>query len=381
MKLSTDRILTTHTGSLPRPEALLQQLRARDTGETGDAAALQATLSQAVNDIVARQVVVGIDAVSDGEQSKIGYANYVKDRLHGFGGTGNPIAAQDLREYRGYAVSAVKQGLLYPLGAQPCCQGPIEVKDTVALETDLTNFRAAGEAAQPHDAFLNAASPGVVAVFLHNRYYPTHEKYLEALADALKVEYEAIVNAGFLLQIDAPDLAMGRHLTFADSSVEAFRRIAALHVEILNYATANIPPAQMRLHVCWGNYQGPHHYDIPLQDILDARPDGLSLEGANPRHEHEWEVLASATIPESKVLIPGVIDSTSNFIEHPALVAQRIERYVGIVGRERIIAGSDCGFATFAGHPQVHPDIAWAKLEALVEGARLASARLKQKIP
>ena len=244
----------------------------------------------------------------------------------------------------------------------------------------MRNFGAALQAAQPEDAFLNAASPGVVAVFLENRYYPSHQAYLEALAAVLKTEYEAIVNAGFLLQIDAPDLAMGRHLRFADQSVEEFRKTAGLHIEILNHDTAGIAPERMRLHLCWGNYQGPHHHDIPLQDILDiilkARPDGLSLEGANPRHEHEWEVLAGATIPEQKVLIPGVIDSTSNFIEHPELVAQRIGRYAAIVGRERVIAGSDCEFATFARFPLVDPKIAWAKLRSLAEGARLASARL-----
>ncbi|MCH7478934.1 MAG: cobalamin-independent methionine synthase II family protein [SAR324 cluster bacterium] len=380
MKQSVGRILTTHTGSLPRSEALLKFILARDAGEKVDEAAFQTCLRDGVMDIVARQTATGVDVVSDGEQSKISYSTYVKDRMTGFGGEGTRLSAKDLAEYRDYTVRAVKAGTLSPIGKLPCCEGPVALKDTGALETDLRNFGAAVQAAQPEEAFLNAASPGVVAVFLENRHYPSHQAYLEALAAVLKTEYEAIVNAGFLLQIDAPDLAMGRHLRFADQSVEEFRRTAELHIEILNHATAGIPPERMRLHLCWGNYQGPHHHDIPLRDILDvilkARPDGLSLEGANPRHEHEWEVLAGAAIPEQKVLIPGVIDSTSNFIEHPELVAQRIGRYAAIVGRERVIAGSDCGFATFAGYPPVDPKIAWAKLRSLAEGARLASAQL-----
>ncbi|MCZ6558417.1 MAG: cobalamin-independent methionine synthase II family protein [SAR324 cluster bacterium] len=380
MKQSVDRILTTHTGSLPRPEDLLELILAKDAGETVDEAAFSSCIRRAVGGVVARQVEAGIDVVSDGEQSKISYATYVKDRMSGFGGEGKPLTAKDLMEFREYSVGAVKRGLLYPLGVQPCCQGPIALKDTVALDTDLENFGAALEASNPHDTFMNAASPGVVAVFLDNAYYPSHEAYLEALAEVLKVEYEAITQAGFLLQIDSPDLAMGRHLKFAEQSVEEFRKIVALHIEILNHATAGIAPEQMRLHLCWGNYQGPLNWDVPLEDILDlvlrARPDGLSLEGANPRHEHEWEVLAHADIPERKILIPGVIDSTSNFIEHPALVAQRIGRYAGIVGRERVIASSDCGFGTFAKFPQIDPKIAWAKLQTLAEGARLASAQL-----
>ncbi len=380
MKQSIDRILTTHTGSLPRPEDLLQLILAKDAGEAVDDDAFQSCLRRSIGGIVAQQVEAGIDIVSDGELSKISYSTYVKDRMTGFGGEGKPLTSKDLMEYRDYAISAVKRGLLYPIGVQPCCQAPIAPKDTAALETDLENFKAAVEGLNPHDTFMNAASPGVVAIFLDNVYYPSHEAYLEALAEVLKVEYEAITNAGFLLQIDSPDLAMGRHLKFAEQSVEEFRKIAALHIEILNHATADIPPEQMRLHLCWGNYQGPHHWDIPLEDILDivlrARPDGLSLEGANPRHEHEWEVLANADIPERKVLIPGVIDSTSNFIEHPTRVAQRIGRYAGIVGRERVIASSDCGFGTFAKFPQIDPKIAWAKLQALAEGARQASARL-----
>ena len=380
MKQSVERILTTHTGSLPRPEALLKFILARDAGEKVDETAFQACLRDGVKDIVAQQTAAGVDVVSDGEQSKISYSTYVKDRMTGFGGEGTQLVAKDLAEYRDYTIRAVKAGTLSPIGKLPCCEGPVALKDTTALETDLRNFGAAVQAAKPEDAFLNAASPGVVAVFLENRHYPSHRAYLEALAAVLKTEYEAIVNAGFLLQIDAPDLAMGRHLRFADLSVEEFRKTAGLHIEILNHATAGIAPERMRLHLCWGNYQGPHHHDIPLEDILDvilkARPDGLSLEGANPRHEHEWEVLAGADIPEQKVLIPGVIDSTSNFIEHPELVAQRIGRYAAIVGRERVIAGSDCGFATFAGYPPVDPEIAWAKLRSLAEGARLASAKL-----
>jgi len=380
MQLSRDRILTTHVGSLPRPESLRETLMAREAGEAPDQAAFDAAVRTAVADVVRRQVETGIDVVSDGEMSKISYATYVKDRYAGFGGEGRRKGAADLMDYREFARHLVKIGGTIPSASGPVCLGPITPKDKAPLLADLANFKAAIAATPPLEAFMNAASPGVVSVFLENRHYPNHEAYLEALAAVLKEEYEAIVGAGFLLQIDCPDLAMGRHLAFADKSEDEFRRLAAQHIEVLNAATAGIAPEAMRLHLCWGNYEGPHHHDIGLGRIVDivvgARPMALSIEGSNPRHEHEWEVFAETPLPDDKVLLPGVIDSTSNFIEHPRLVAQRIERYAGVVGRERVIASADCGFATFAGYPNVFPDIAWAKLAALVEGAGIASRKL-----
>ena len=380
MKLSTDRILTTHVGSLPRPPELIDFLFKKDNGEAYDQAAFDACLTQAVDDIVQRQKALGIDVVSDGEMGKIGYSTYLKDRLTGFGGEGGRRVPQDLQDYPEYSKLLVETRSV-PVGLKrPLCQAPITVKDDQALRTDLANFRAAVDHHSPVEGFLNAASPGVVTVFMRNDYYSSHEAYLEALAEIMRIEYEAIVAAGFILQIDAPDMAMGRHMLWNDESNASFVKIAAGQIEALNHATANIAPEQMRMHICWGNYQGPHHHDIPFAEIADvvmkARPAGLLVEGANPRHEHEWEVLNEVQVPEDKVIIPGVIDSTSNFIEHPRLVAQRIRRYADIVGRERVIAGADCGFSTFAGFPQVYPDIAWAKFESLVEGARIASAAL-----
>ncbi|MDP6707818.1 MAG: cobalamin-independent methionine synthase II family protein [Alphaproteobacteria bacterium] len=380
MKLSSERILTTHVGSLPRPEALREMLMARESGETPDTQALDEAAREAVLAIVERQVRLGIDVVSDGEMSKISYATYVKDRYDGFGGKGKYRAAKDLLDYLDYARYLVKIGGTVPSVSGPVCQRPITLRDHGPLATDLANFRAAITAHPTAEAFMSAASPGVVSIFLGNEHYPSHQAYLEALAGVLKDEYQAIVDAGFLLQIDAPDLAMGRHLVHGDASLEAFRKAAALHVEVLNQATAEIPPERMRLHLCWGNYEGPHHHDVALADIIDivlaARPMAISVEASNPRHEHEWEVFAETPLPDDKVLLPGVVDSTSNFIEHPRLVAQRLRNYADVVGRERVIASTDCGFATFAGYPNVFPDIAWAKLESLVEGARIASKAL-----
>ena len=380
MKLSSDRILTTHVGSLPRPQHLREMLMAREAGDTVDAMTFDQAVRKAVDDSVRRQVAAGIDVVSDGEMSKIGYATYVKDRFSGFAGEGRRRGAQDLLEYPEYARYLVQIGGTVPSASGPICQGPIRLTDRQPLETDIANFTAAVAAHPPAEAFLNAASPGVVSVFLENQYYRNHEAYLEALAEVLKAEYRAIVEAGFLLQIDCPDLAMGRHLAHADKSIQSFRRLAAQHVEVLNAATAELPADSLRLHLCWGNYAGPHHHDVPLAEIIDivlqARVTAISLEGANPRHEHEWEVFQTTLLPDDKVLLPGVIDSTSNFFEHPRLVAQRIKRYADLVGRERVIASADCGFATFAGYPNVFPDIAWAKLGALVEGAAIASEML-----
>ena len=379
MKLSTHRILTTHVGSLPRPDDLIALLYAKEKGDPYDEGEIETQVSAAVTDIVGRQVSAGLDVVSDGEMSKIGYSTYLKDRLNGFGREGGRRVPKDLQDYPDYSKRLVEIGCV-PSISRPLCEGPIEIKTTKPLESDLANFKTAVTAAKPVEAFMNAASPGVAAVFMVNDYYPTEDAYLEALANVLKVEYEAIHKAGFVLQIDCPDLAMGRHMLYPDESNESFLKFAAMNVEALNHATADIPADDMRMHICWGNYPGPHHHDIPLEEILgivfEARPAALLLEGANPRHEHEWDVFKSIPLPDDKVLIPGVIDSTSNYIEHPKLIAQRLCRYAEVVGKERVMAGSDCGFSTFAGVPQVFPSIVWAKFEAMVEGARLASEQL-----
>jgi 5-methyltetrahydropteroyltriglutamate--homocysteine methyltransferase len=381
MKTSTDRILTTHVGSLPRPQDLAALLHQKDQGEAYDEDEFDACVAGAVDDIVARQVAVGIDLVSDGEMSKISYATYLKDRLNGFDGTATENrAAADLLDYMDYARRLVQQGGTERSLQGPACDGPLSVRDEAPLQKDLANFQTAVAAHNPTEGFLTASSPGVVSVFLQNQYYPDDDAYLDALAGILKQEYEAIAATGAVLQLDCPDLAMGRHIVHRKKSNAEFRLVAARHIEVLNAATANIPPEAMRIHLCWGNYQGPHHHDIPVSEILDlvygARPHAIALEGANPRHEHEWEVFKEHPLPDGKVIIPGVIDSTSNFIEHPKLVAQRIGRYAGQVGRERVIAGSDCGFATFSQRPTVDPEIAWAKLAALVEGAAIASDEL-----
>ncbi len=381
MKTSTERILTTHVGSLPRPAPLIALLYAKERGEEFDPDALAAAVARSVRDTVARQIETGLDVVSDGEMGKVSYATYLKDRLNGFGGRSKKgPAARDLLDYLDFAHRLVEAGGTEKTLAGAACDGPLSVKDDGALTRDLANFAAARADAKPLEAFLTACSPGVVSIFLQNQYYPSHRDYLEALGAILRAEYEAIVATGAVLQIDCPDLAMGRHLVHADKTTQDFREIAALHIEVLNEATKAIPPSRMRLHLCWGNYEGPHHHDVALADIIDlvfsARPQAISFEAANPRHAHEWEVFEDQPLPDDKSIVPGVIDSTSNFIEHPRLVAQRIERFAGLVGRERVIAGADCGFATFAEHPSVDPEIAWAKLAALVEGASLASARL-----
>jgi 5-methyltetrahydropteroyltriglutamate--homocysteine methyltransferase len=379
MKRSTERILTTHTGSLPRPADLVELLRKAEAGERGDRAAFDARVRAAVAEAVRRQVEAGVDVVSDGEQGKPGYATYIKDRVTGFGGQSRVTTvwaeARDFPEYWERRTGNTRSS--FP---RPFCDGPIAWKDFPAVARDIDNLKAAVKAVGPADAFMSAASPGVVSIFLANEYYPSREKYLEAIAAVMKDEYDAIHRAGFVLQLDCPDLAMARHNRFPDMSLAEFRKIAALHVEVLNEATRDIPPDRMRLHLCWGNYEGPHHLDVPLRDIVDvvlrARPAGISFEGANPRHEHEWKLWKDVALPPGKVLVPGVIDSTTNFIEHPELVADRIARYAGVVGRESVIAGTDCGFGTFADNDSVDARIAWAKLRALADGARIASEQL-----
>ena len=381
MKTLTDRILTTHVGSLPRPDDLIGMLHLKDQGEAYDLAFFDKCVANAVDATVYRQVATGIDLVSDGEMSKISYATYLKDRLNGFDGTATENrVASDLVDYLAFARRLVEQGGTERSLKGPACDGPLSVRDDAPLKKDLANFAAAVTTHKPIGGFLTASSPGVVSVFLQNQYYPDDDAYLDALAEILKQEYQAIVASGVTLQLDCPDLAMGRHVVHQEKTVEEFRRVAARHIEVLNVATEKIPPESMRIHLCWGNYQGPHHHDIDLSDILDlvysARPHAIALEGANPRHAHEWAVFEQHPLPDDKVVIPGVIDSTSNFVEHPKLVAERLCRYADQVGRERVIAGTDCGFATFAERPPVDPEIAWAKLATLVEGAAIASEQL-----
>jgi 5-methyltetrahydropteroyltriglutamate--homocysteine methyltransferase len=384
MRRSTDRILTTHTGSLPRPQSLVDLMVAKEAGEPVDAARLEAEVDAAVKDIVARQIDVGVDVVNDGEVSKVGYSTYVKERLTGFGGSqtmarGSNIGPTDLFDYPVFAQRIMGDRAISDL-KMPACTGPIAVADGTAVQQDIARLKAAVQGTQASDVFVSAASPGVISLFLANEYYPSREAYLEAIAQAMKPEYEAIAAAGFVLQLDCPDLAMGRHIQFGQASLEEFRRNAALNVEALNYAVGNIPPEQLRMHLCWGNYEGPHHLDVPLRDIIDivlsARPSAISLEACNPRHAHEWNVFEDVKLPEGKLLIPGVIDSTNNYIEHPDLVAQRIEKYAQLVGRENVIAGTDCGFGTFVGLSTVDPGIAWAKFRSMAEGAQRASERL-----
>ena len=379
MGTSAGRILTTHVGSLPRSQAVTDVLFAREREETRDVARDDAVITEAVAEVVRRQVEVGIDIVSDGEMSKISYATYIARRLSGFAGDTPREPGQDLVEFPGLLRKLAERGATAKY-RRPRCVAAVSVMDTKPLETDVRNLNAAAAAAHPTGAFMNAASPGVIALFQPNDYYRTQDEYLEALAAALQVEYESIVRAGIIVQIDAPDLAMGRHTMYRDRSLEEFETLAARHIEVLNHALRNVPAENARMHVCWGNYEGPHHHDVPmarlLPIVLRAKPRALLFEAANPRHAHEWAVFKSVRIPEDKVLIPGVLTTTTNYIEHPELVAERLERFAHIVGRERVMAGTDCGFGTFAGFGPVEPDIAYLKLKSLVEGARIASRRL-----
>jgi 5-methyltetrahydropteroyltriglutamate--homocysteine methyltransferase len=379
MKASTDRILTTHVGSLPRPPAVVDCLVRKEKGDAHDAAAFARTMRQGVADIVRRQAEAGIDVVSDGETSKISYSTYIKDRYSGFSGEYTPKTHLDLRDHPEFR-ERMKAFLGPRHEKRLLCTAPVALKDRSLLEQDLANFRAALEATPRTEGFLNAASPGVVAAFMPNSYYASHEAYIEALAEALKIEYEAIAAAGFLLQVDCPDLAMARHTMFQDLEERAFIARAEFHVEALNHALAQVPKDQVRIHVCWGNYEGPHDHDIELARILPTvlkvKARAISFEASNPRHEHEWAAWRDARVPADLLLIPGVLDSCSNYVEHPELVAQRIERFAQVVGRERVLAGSDCGFGTFAGYGKVDGGIAFKKLRSLAEGAALASRRL-----
>jgi 5-methyltetrahydropteroyltriglutamate--homocysteine methyltransferase len=381
MKRSSERILTTHTGSLPRPETLVPMLKAKEAGQLSDRAAFERDVKTAVADAVRKQAAAGIDIVNDGEMSKVGYSTYVTDRLTGFEDRlpSFDLRVADVADFPSFERRWAQDRSVTTL-RRPCCTGPISYCGLPEVETDIANLKAALSGLKVEEAFITAASPGVVSMFLENRHYPTHEAFIFAVAEAMKTEYEAIARAGFVLQLDCPDLAMGHHVRFPDKSVGEFRKIAEAHVDAINAATAAIPADRVRMHLCWANYHGPHHRDIPLHDIIDiilkARPQAISYVAANPRHEHEFELFRDIKLPPGKILIPGVIDSTSNFIEHPELVAMRICNLARIVGRENVIAGTDCGFGTFAGSEQVDNEIAWHKLTAMSEGARIATGRL-----
>jgi 5-methyltetrahydropteroyltriglutamate--homocysteine methyltransferase len=379
MKLSTDRILTTHVGSLPRPPGVVDFLMKKEKGDTYDTEKFAAAMTAAVAEVVKRQAAIGIDVVSDGETSKIGYATYMQERLSGFGGHVERKISLDLVAYPEFRekMGRVTGPMAFTRAA---CVAPITVKDLTPLTKDLANFRAALAGAKVAEAFLNSASPGLVSAFQPNVYYKTHEAYVEAIAAAMREEYKAIVDAGFLLQLDCPDIAMAKHTGFQDLSEAEFLKRAAFHVEVMNHALDGIPAEKVRMHICWGNYEGPHDHDIAVEKIMGtvakAKPAAILFEAANPRHEHEWTAWRDAKLPDDKILMPGVISSTSNYVEHPELVAQRIERFAGIVGRERVLAGTDCGFGTFAGFGKMDPEISYKKLAAMVEGAKIASKRL-----
>lgn len=374
-------IKTTHVGSLPRTQKVVDFIFAREKGEAYDSVAFEEAMAEACAETVRRQVEVGVDVVSDGETSKISYATYVKDRYTGFDGDSPRNAPADLKKFPGFLKRLADDGGT-PTYARPMCVGEVKSKGQGELEADIANLKAGMALHGAKDGFMNAASPGVISLFLQNDFYSTRDEYLAALADAMREEYRTIVENGLFLQLDCPDLALSRHMLFADLSDEEFIRIAQSHVEALNHALAGIDPARVRVHICWGNYEGPHICDIDMATVfstfMSVNASQLLFETSNPRHAHEWTVFRDRAreIPEDKVLVPGVVDTTTNFVEHPELVAERIGKFVDIVGADRVIAGSDCGFGTFAGFGAVDPDIAYAKLAALADGARIAASRL-----
>ena len=380
MKQSTDHILTTHTGSLPRPPDMLGLLVEEQQRSLSERSQLEDSVRAAVREVFNRQVDTGLDVVNDGEQGRVDYTVYVKDRLTGYDGESTPLGGMtDDVEFP--ELAELLKPFASPFQVRPTCTGPIDWMDWPAVETDIENLRAASAAANAGEVFMTSPSPGQISRFLHNEYYPSDEAYIYALAGVMKRQYDAIVDAGFLLQLDCPDLALGRHQLFSHLSLEEFRAVAQMHVEALNYAVADIPADRMRMHICWGSTLGPHHTDVPIADVIDivltAKPCAVAFPGANPRHEHEWKVWRDLIkLPEGKIIIPGVIDSTSNFVEHPEVVCDRLVRYAGVVGKENMIAGVDCGFGTFAGRLQVDSKIVWMKLASLVEGARMASEQL-----
>jgi 5-methyltetrahydropteroyltriglutamate--homocysteine methyltransferase len=372
------RFLTTHVGSLPREDDLIEIMFAKEDGLPLDLTAVDARIAEAVQFVVDRQAEAGLDIINDGEQSKPSYATYIKDRLDGFGGTGNSFAFQDIEDY-----PSTKDRVFSDPGRKhrktPACNAPITVKDMTAVDRDASALNAALAKHTGKQAFMSAASPGVTALFFRNDYYDSDEDYVFALAEGLRHEYEAIAAQGIILQVDCPDLAMGRHTQFRELDLSGFRDKMALNIEALNRATANIPPEQLRMHMCWGNYPGPHHCDVPFRDIIDlvwrARPHAIQFEAANPRHAHEFAMFEDIKLPEGKVLIPGVIECQSNYIEHPELIAQRIARYAHLVGRDNVMAGADCGFSIHVGSGSVDRSVVWAKMAALAEGAKIASAQ------
>jgi 5-methyltetrahydropteroyltriglutamate--homocysteine methyltransferase len=374
--MSDQRILTTHTGSLPRPPDLAERMLDYSNGPVKDLPGLWDDVARATRDVVRRQTEVGLDIISDGEYGKASYAGYVKERLTGFDGPPRGPAAPttERAEFPDWVRSAP------PRVTYPTNSGPVRVRDTSGVLRDIANLKAALDGLQPAGVFLTAASPGVVDTFMPSTFYPTDAAYLRDVGEAMRAEYRAIVEAGFVLQVDCPDLAMSRHTRFADLTQDEFRATAQLHIDVLNAAIAGLPRERVRLHMCWGNYEGPHNHDIPLADILDialqANVGAISIEAANPRHAHEWKVFRDVQLPPGVRLIPGVIDSCTNYIEHPDLVAERIVRFAEVVGPDNVIAGTDCGFGTSVGPRHVAPSIAWAKLASLVEGARIASAAL-----
>ena len=377
MQRSTDHFLTSHVGSLPRDKALMQMMFAQEDGVPVDVSAMATRVSQSVADIVHKQKSLGIDIVNDGEMSKPSYATYIKDRLHGFGGSENSYVFDDLVEFPNLARRVGEDPSRQHRHA-PGCKGPITVKNMDSVDADIRNMQAAVGSADLKNTFFSAASPGVTSIFFKNEYYPSHEAYVFAIAEAMKAEYEAIARSGATLQIDCPDLAMGRHMNSKGVTLADFRKRSALHVEALNHAVANIPAEQLRMHVCWGNYGGPHHHDMNFSDIIDivmqAKPCTILFEAANPRHAHEWSLFETYKLPVGKILCPGVIECQSNYVEHPQLIAQRIKRYADLVGRENVMAATDCGFSIHVGQAAIDPEVVWLKLKALAEGAAIASA-------
>jgi 5-methyltetrahydropteroyltriglutamate--homocysteine methyltransferase len=374
------KTLTTHVGSLPRSQDVVDFIFAREREEPFEQTAFDACMTRSVSETVGKQVAAGIDIVSDGETSKISYATYVKDRYSGFSGDSPRNAPADLKMFPGFLQRLADDGGT-PQYARPMCTGEIRSKGQDELLKDINNLKAAMADHGAQRGFMNAASPGVISLFLQNDFYPNREAYLAALADVMKAEYETIIGAGLDLQLDCPDLALSRHMLFADLSDEAFVEVANLHVEALNHALENVPQDRVRVHICWGNYEGPHCCDISMDKVfstlMSTKSRYVLFETSNPRHAHEWTVFQArkSEIPDDKILIPGVVDTTTNFVEHPELVAQRIEKFTNIVGTERVIAGSDCGFGTFAGFGAVDPDIAFAKLASLADGAKIATER------
>ena len=380
MSNSDNRILTTHTGSLPRPEDLIQIMWAKGDGIPVDEKALEERVAAAVDEIVGKQVAAGVSIVNDGEMSKPSYATYVKDRLAGFGGDSiQDYFFADLEAYpKSKEIVAGNPGRRKR--SAPACNGPITVSDTEAAALDMVHLKDAVSKREVTGTFSSAASPGVVSIFFGNEYYKSDEEYVFAIAEAMRHEYEAIVAAGATVQLDCPDLAMGRHTTYADLDLAGYRKKVAMNIEALNHAVRNIPAEKIRMHLCWGNYPGPHHCDVAFVEIIDlvwgAKPQTILFEAANPRHAHEWNLFETVKVPDDKILCPGVIEPQSNYIEHPDLVAQRIERYAKLVGADRVMAGVDCGFSVHVGKQGIDPDVAWAKLAALAQGAETASKRL-----